>query len=54
VTFKVSRLGGRPVTVTPEFEEVRRIARERGLPVREALERARLEGLQRLAGSPGP
>jgi uncharacterized protein (TIGR00299 family) protein len=54
ITFKVSRLGGRPVTVTPEFEEVRRIARERGLPVREALERARLEGTQRLAATPEP
>jgi uncharacterized protein (TIGR00299 family) protein len=54
ITFKVSRLGGRPVTVTPEFEEVRRIARERGLPVREALERARLEGTQRLAATPDP
>jgi uncharacterized protein (TIGR00299 family) protein len=44
LTFKVSRLQGRPVTVTPEFEEVRRIARARGLPVREVLERARAEG----------
>jgi uncharacterized protein (TIGR00299 family) protein len=44
VTFKVSRLEGRVVTVTPEFEEVRRIARERGLPVREVLEQARVEG----------
>ncbi len=48
ITFKVSRLGGRAITVTPEFEEVRRIARERGLPVREALERARAEGRARL------
>jgi uncharacterized protein (TIGR00299 family) protein len=54
ITFKVSRLGGRPVTVTPEFEEVRRIARERGLPVREALERARLEGARHLGASPEP
>ena len=30
VTFKVSTLGGRIVTVTPEFEEVRRIADARG------------------------
>jgi len=49
ITFKVSRLDGRPVTVTPEFEEVRRIARDKGLPVREALERAREEG-RRLLG----
>jgi hypothetical protein len=44
VTFKVSRLGGRAVTVTPEFEEVRRIAREQGRPVREVLELVRAEG----------
>ena len=51
VTFKVSRLDGRVVTVTPEFEEVRRIARERGLAVREVLGQARAEG-RRLLGSP--
>jgi uncharacterized protein (DUF111 family) len=51
VTFKVSRLDGRVVTVTPEFEEVRRLARERGLAVREVLEQARAEG-RRLLGSP--
>jgi len=46
VSFKVSTLGGRVVTVTPEFEEVRRIADAAGLPVREALETVRLEGLR--------
>jgi pyridinium-3,5-bisthiocarboxylic acid mononucleotide nickel chelatase len=51
VTFKVSRLEGRPVTITPEFEEIRRIARERGLPVREVLEQARTEG-RRLLTTP--
>ena len=51
VTFKVSRLAGRVVTVTPEFEEVRRIARDRGLPVREVLEQARVEG-RRLLTTP--
>ena len=51
VTFKVSRLEGRVVTVTPEFEEVRRIAREKGLPVREVLEQARVEG-RRLLTTP--
>jgi uncharacterized protein (TIGR00299 family) protein len=49
VTFKVSRLEGRAVTITPEFEEVRRIAREKGLPVREVLEQARVEGRRLLA-----
>ncbi len=49
VSFKVSRLDGRPLTVTPEFEDVRRIAREKGLPVRAALEQARTEG-HRLLG----
>jgi uncharacterized protein (TIGR00299 family) protein len=46
VTFKVSRLHGRIVTVTPEFEEVRRIAEAQGRPVREVLEAVRLEGTQ--------
>jgi hypothetical protein len=53
VTFKVSRLAGRPVTVTPEFEEVRRLAEAHGRPVREVLEAVRLEGLARLGGPPG-
>ena len=47
LSYKVSRLDGRIVTVTPEFDEVRRIAREKGLAVRDALEQARAEG-QRL------
>jgi hypothetical protein len=54
VTFKVSRLGGRAVTVTPEFEEVRRLAEALGRPVREVLEAVRLEGLARLGTSPWP
>ena len=51
VTFKVSRLEGRVVTVTPEFEEVRRIARDKRLPVREVLDQARVEG-RRLLTTP--
>ena len=46
VTFKISRLGGRVVTVTPEFEEVRRIADAQGRPVREVLDTVRREGIQ--------
>lgn len=42
--FKVSRHGGRVVTVTPEFAEVERVAREKALPVREVLDQARAEG----------
>jgi hypothetical protein len=44
IPFKVSRLDGRVVTVTPEFADVARIAREKSLPVREVLDRARAEG----------
>lgn len=44
IPFKVSRLDGRVITVTPEFDEVRRIATVRGLPVREVLEQARADG----------
>ncbi len=51
VTFKVSRLAGRALTVTPEFEEVRRIARARGVSVRAVLEEVRAEGLRAL-GAP--
>jgi uncharacterized protein (TIGR00299 family) protein len=42
--FKVSRLHGRVVTVTPEFADVARIARDKALPVREVLDQARAEG----------
>jgi pyridinium-3,5-bisthiocarboxylic acid mononucleotide nickel chelatase len=44
LSYKVSRLEGRVLTVTPEFDEVRRIARDKGLTVRDALEQARAEG----------
>jgi pyridinium-3,5-bisthiocarboxylic acid mononucleotide nickel chelatase len=44
IPFKVSRLDGRVVTVTPEFEDIRRIARDKGLPVRAVLDCARAEG----------
>jgi pyridinium-3,5-bisthiocarboxylic acid mononucleotide nickel chelatase len=49
VDFKVSRLDGRAVTATPEFEQVRRIARDKGLAVREVLDEARAAG-RRLLG----
>jgi len=49
IPFKVSRLGGRVVTVTPEFADVARIAREKSLPVREVLDQARADG-RRLLG----
>jgi uncharacterized protein (TIGR00299 family) protein len=41
IAFKLSRLHGEVVTVTPEFAEVSRIAKEKGLPVREVLDQAR-------------
>src|SRR5215472_5122753 len=43
LTYKVSRLDGRVATVTPEFDEVKRIARDKGLSVKDALDRARAE-----------
>jgi len=49
IPFKVSRLGGRIVTVTPEFADVARIAREKALPAREVLDQARADG-RRLLG----
>ena len=48
LAFKVSRLDGQVVTVTPEFDDVKRIARARGIAVREALEQARAEGRRQL------
>ena len=49
IPVKVSRLQGRIVTVTPEFAEVARIAREKSLPVREVLDQARADA-RRLLG----
>lgn len=46
--FKVSRLGGRIVTVTPEFADVTRIARDKSLPVREVLDQARADARRQL------
>jgi uncharacterized protein (TIGR00299 family) protein len=48
IPFKVSRLDGKVVTVTPEFADVVRIARETRRPVREVLEQVRSEGLSLL------
>lgn len=45
---KVSRLDGRVVTVTPEFADVVRIAREKGVPVREVLDQARADARRTL------
>jgi pyridinium-3,5-bisthiocarboxylic acid mononucleotide nickel chelatase len=50
VSCKVSRLDGRVVTVTPEFAEVARIAREKSLPVREVLDQARADGRRQILG----
>jgi pyridinium-3,5-bisthiocarboxylic acid mononucleotide nickel chelatase len=50
LAFKVSRLEGRVVTVTPEFTDVARIAREKALPVREVLEQARADARRLLSG----
>jgi uncharacterized protein (TIGR00299 family) protein len=43
IQFKLSRVRGRLVTVTPEFSDVSRVAREKGLPVREVLEQAKAD-----------
>ncbi|MBI4588869.1 MAG: nickel pincer cofactor biosynthesis protein LarC [Candidatus Rokubacteria bacterium] len=51
VSFKLSRLRGKLVTVTPEFSEVSRIAREKGLPVREVLDQARADARRLLDAS---
>src|SRR5256712_12189057 len=50
IPFKVSRLGGRVVTVTPAFADVARIAREKALPGRAVLAQARGDGRRLLGG----
>jgi uncharacterized protein (TIGR00299 family) protein len=52
VTFKVSRLAGTVVTVTPEFADVRGLALALGVPVREVLAEAQAEGRRRLLPRP--
>lgn len=47
--FKVSRLAGRVITVTPEFADVARIARDKSVPVRQVLEQVRAEGRRLLS-----
>lgn len=40
VAVKVGRLDGKPVTVSPEFEDCTRVARESGVPAKEVYEEA--------------
>jgi uncharacterized protein (DUF111 family) len=47
--FKVSRLDGRVLTVTPEFADVVRLARDTSRPVREVLDQARADARRQLA-----
>jgi uncharacterized protein (DUF111 family) len=54
VSCKVSSLEGRVVTVTPEFAEVARIAREKSLPVREVLDQARADARREVLGESRP
>ena len=54
LNFKLSRLGGQIITVTPEFEEVRRLAQAKGLPVREVLDRAKSDARDALADGEKP
>ncbi len=53
IACKVSSFEGRVVTVTPEFAEVARIAREKSLPVREVLDQARAEARREVLPSGG-
>ena len=55
VRIKIKMLGGRPVAITPEFEDCKRLAEQRHLPVRVVLEAAWTAGLKDLPpmyGSP--
>src|SRR5262249_37162988 len=46
--FKISRLDGRIVTLTPEFADATRIAREKSISVREVLDQARADARRQL------
>jgi uncharacterized protein (TIGR00299 family) protein len=50
ISCKVSSLDGRVLTVTPEFAEVARIAREKALPVREVFDQARADARREIFG----
>jgi pyridinium-3,5-bisthiocarboxylic acid mononucleotide nickel chelatase len=54
ITCKVSSFEGRVITVTPEFADVARVAREKSLPVREVLDQARAEARRELLGHGRP
>jgi uncharacterized protein (TIGR00299 family) protein len=54
VSCKVSSLDGRVVTVTPEFADVARIARENSVPVREVLDQARADARRQILGERSP
>ncbi len=52
LTFKVARRGGQVVQVSPEFEEARRLARERGMSLRDLLDQLRRDGWAAFRDSP--
>jgi uncharacterized protein (TIGR00299 family) protein len=52
IRAKISRLGDRALTVTPEYADAVRLAREHSVPVREVLDRARASARRLLDGEP--
>ena len=54
-SVKVKRLRGRYVSLSPEYEDCRRIARETGLPVLDVYRVVESEAVRKLSpGAPGP
>ncbi len=51
VRVKVKRLGGRAVSVSPEYEECRRIALARAMPLQDVYRRVQAEAADSLLGS---
>jgi uncharacterized protein (TIGR00299 family) protein len=51
VRVKVKRLGGRAVSVSPEYEECRRIAMARAMPLQDVYRRVQAEAGDRLLGA---
>jgi uncharacterized protein (DUF111 family) len=48
ISVKVKSLEGKAVSVSPEFEDCRRVALETGLPLQEVYQRAEAEARRRL------
>jgi hypothetical protein len=54
VRVKIGLLDGRPITVSPEYEDCARVAREARVPARDVVEEARRLARDEVAGQSTP